>query len=219
MDHHSFLNHLYLMADNPVLLFIIMFVSGLGNMFFPPIPIEAGTVFAGYLVSIGHASIIIIITATSTGMFLGSLLLYVLAKKFSESIFSQKPFSKLITKKSYERMRLWFEKYGVWSLFAAKFVPGMNFCAVFCTGVLKLSKTKTVLGLLASNLLFFSLLTLAGKYAGENWEQVYKFFGKLGIINVLIICIAGISIYVYYKFYKKKQTPDSSVNKNLKNTN
>jgi membrane protein DedA with SNARE-associated domain len=74
-----FLSQVYCIANDPVSLFWLLFFSSLGNNIFPPIPIEFGTVFAGYLASKGHGTLPVIIAGTASGMILGSLLLFAAA--------------------------------------------------------------------------------------------------------------------------------------------
>ena len=64
------------LIDHPVLLFALMFTASIMNTFFPPIPIEIGTIFVGYLVSTGHGSLELLIIATALGMTVGNFVVY-----------------------------------------------------------------------------------------------------------------------------------------------
>jgi membrane protein DedA with SNARE-associated domain len=185
----QWLQQIYTIVDNPAVLFAVMFAAALGNTFFPPIPIEMGTLFAGYLASSGHGSLPVIITSTVFGMTIGSIILYALAWHYGVGLMQKHPFNLLVRGDIYEKSSRWFEKYGVWSLFLAKLVPGISICAVACSGIMRLSKGKAVLGILFSNVFAFSMLAFVGKSIESNWQQAYHWFNRIGLSAFFVICI------------------------------
>lgn len=203
MEH--LLARIYSIADNPPALAAVLFISALANSLFPPVPVELAAVFAGYLVSQGHGSLPVVIGATTAGMFIGSFTLYLTARHYGPALVARRPFNRILKEKDLDRFSRWFEKYGVWSFFLAKFVPGLSFAAIFAGGTLKLSRTKALAGLLASNLLVFSLLVLLGFTVGDEWRRVYTLFGSIstGIFLVLIIVCAA--LYLLFWRHEKKR--------------
>lgn len=182
-----FLSQVYCIANDPVSLFWLLFFSSLGNNIFPPIPIEFGTVFAGYLASKGHGTLPVIIAGTASGMILGSLLLYAAARVYGPPLLNSASFQKVLRREQYDRAAQWFHKYGVWTFFVAKFAPGMNLCAVLCAGILKLDAGRAGAGIIASNLLVFAGLAFLGKSVGENWQAAYRIVGGIGFLFFAVI--------------------------------
>jgi len=139
----DFLAYVFNFADNPYALFGVLFAGALLNTFFPPVPIEIGTVFAGYLVSQGHGSFWITVFAATLGMFTGSIILYHIARKYGTAIIRKPFFARLLNEKVLKRTELWLEKYGALSILITKFLPGMYFCAVVASGILRgLGRTR-----------------------------------------------------------------------------
>jgi membrane protein DedA with SNARE-associated domain len=196
----QFLDRIFLLADSPVALFFTMFFASIVNTFFPPVPIEFGTVFAGYIVSEGHGSMLIIISSTALGMSVGGIILYEIARRYGAHYFDKKFFSKMMPESLYEKTIELVYRYGVGSLFLAKFIPGMNFCAIVCAGLFKLGHVKTYAGIIASNIVIFSLLAFIGKLAGDNWPAAFKLFGKTAGITAIIIILLLIAAHRYRKF-------------------
>ena len=123
----SLLDQIIRFSDNPLLLFIMIFALAVANLFFPPIPLETLTLMAGYLSGTGRASLWAIISATTSGMFCGSLILYYISRRYHNTVISGTPLRKFFTKNSYLRAVGWFKKYGLWTVFLGKLVPGMSF--------------------------------------------------------------------------------------------
>lgn len=203
---HGFLHYVYAVIDNTFLTGVALFVAGIGNIFFPPIPVEMAAAAAGYLVSIGHGSIPVIIFAPTAGMFLGSALLYTLAKIRGPEILGSRIFSRFVNKEVFDHAVTWFGRYGIWALFIGKLVPGMNFCAVLASGILRMPTAKAYLGFALSNLAAFAALAYAGKLAGDHWKEAYEILGATGLALGLAVIIP---VVVYYALRRKKLTTNS----------
>ncbi|MFH1369015.1 MAG: DedA family protein [Elusimicrobiota bacterium] len=198
------IKHVHLFIDQPDYLFLLLFFASLANTFFPPVPVEAATLAAGYMASIGHGSLLVVIISTTSGMFLGGMALYHLARVYGSSFLEKPPFNRLINRQSYDKASLWFQKYGVWALFLGKLVPGMNFCALVCSGILKLETKKAVFGILASNLFFFCAIALSGMLAGDRVRQIIeRMRGFWSILSVLAVILTFAAVYLYLKRRQK----------------
>ena len=200
----DFLDYVFNFADNPFALFSVLFLGALFNTFLPPVPIEIGTVFAGYLVSQDHGSFPVIVISTTLGMFTGSIILYYIAKKYGFSIIRKPFFARLVNENILKRTEIWLEKYGALSLLATKFIPGGYFCAVVASGILSLKKPKLFSAFFFVNLAAFAVHAYIGKMAGENWRHVYRALGKTGMFLLLLIAVAAALTYLAGKLFRKK---------------
>jgi membrane protein DedA with SNARE-associated domain len=200
----QFLDYVFNFADNPFALFSVLFLGALFNTFFPPVPIEIGTVFAGYLFSQGHGSFLVIVFSTTLGMFTGSIILYHVAKKYGFSIIKKPFFAGFLNAKVLKRTEIWLEKYGALSILVTKFIPGMYFCAVVASGVLSLKRPKLYTAFFFINLAAFAVHAYIGEKAGENWRHVYRALGKTGMFLLILIAVAAALTYLAGKLFRKK---------------
>jgi membrane protein DedA with SNARE-associated domain len=198
-----FLAYVFNFADNPYALFGVLFAGALLNTFFPPVPIEIGTVFAGYLVSQGHGSFWITVFGATLGMFTGSIILYHIARKYGAAIIRRPFFARLLNEKVLKRTELWLEKYGALSILITKFLPGMYFCAVVASGILSLKKPKLYTAFFFINLAAFAVHAYIGEKAGENWRHVYKALGKTGMFLLILIAVALALTYLAGRIFRK----------------
>jgi len=97
-------------------------------------------------------------------------------------------------------MQIWFRKYGIWSLFSAKVIPGMAFCSVLCCGTFKLSWKKAIMGIAGSNFVQFTCLIFLGKLAGEHWEEAFTQFNRIGYLTLAGLIVIVFLILIYIKF-------------------
>ena len=200
----SLLDQVGRLMDNPWLLLLVMFSFAFSNLFFPPIPLETATLLAGYLSGTGRGSLVIIIIATSSGMFLASLVLYLLTRKYGLAFLSKTPLQHFITEKFFQRTTDWFQKYGLWAVFLGKLVPGMSLYSVLCCGLYKIKAQLAVPALFLSNLIFFTLLALIGKILGHQWREALPWLRKINLVSLLAVVLVCAGFIFFYKFRLKK---------------
>jgi membrane protein DedA with SNARE-associated domain len=204
------LNSVLTFVDNPFSLFIFLFILAFANSFFPLVPIEILSVFCGYLVAQKHGSILVIIAATSLGMYAGSVLCYRAAHYYGVPVLKRPLFARYVKEGDLNRPRRWVEKYGAVSLFFAKFVPGVYLCAVISSGILALKKSKIYPAFFLANFAQFLLLTLLGKFAGEHWRGVYSALGKKGafFLGALLLTLMAVGLIARVASRQKQKFPD-----------
>jgi membrane protein DedA with SNARE-associated domain len=198
------LGQIFTMADNHFLLALVVFAASLAHAFLPFVPVEAGSVCAGYMVSLGHGSVPVIIISATLGMSLGHLIIYMLSIRHGEAILAMWPFNKLFNPMQYVKMKVLFRRYGVWSLFIAKALPGMAFCSVVCSGIFKLRRHKAIISIIGSNLLQFTGLVFLGKLVGVHWKETYAMInGISGFLLLILLIVAG---YLFWRIKRKATT-------------
>lgn len=200
----NLLDQLNLLTGNLLLLFALLFAFAFLNVVFPPIPLESAILFGGYLSGTGRVSALIIVGASASGMFLGSLLLYLLVKRFGIAFIDRTPLCRVFSKSVYHRAAEWLQKYGLWAAFFSKFVPGMSLCVVIGLGILRVSEKKAVFVLLLSNFLFFSALTAAGYLLGRRWGNALLWLSSVSRFWMILLAIA-VCYGIFRIFIKPKR--------------
>jgi membrane protein DedA with SNARE-associated domain len=194
----------FIVIDNTVLLFLLLIVLGIFNSFFPPVPLESIIVLSGYLTGTGHGNLSIIWIASSIGMFIGNMLLYLLVHSQGEHLLRWRFIKAQLTPKHFDKAKIWFQRYGVWAIFGAKMIPGMNFAVVFCCGLLRLSYRKVYPALFLSNLILFGVLAGTGRYVSQEWPMVLSRGGKMTIWVGVILIVMVLAAWMVYRRIRKK---------------
>ena len=105
---------------------------------------------------------------------------------------------------AYDRASQWFRSYGILAFFLSKLVPGMNFMAVACAGILRLDAVRAFAGILGSNVFVFGLLALAGKAAGERWRDVSSAMSRIGTAFIAVLAVTIVLIVIYVRACRKE---------------
>lgn len=191
-------------ATMPLTLGVILFGAAVANTVFPPVPIEAAMVFAGYLVSQGHASLPAIVVPVIAGMSLGGIAIFELARWCGVRYFEHGIFKRLMTPALHQRTSSVVKRYGVGALFAAKMIPGMYFCALVCVGVFRMGTGAAYAGIIASNVAAVAALTYLGYLAGEHWRSMFFRYGALAA-GAAGLLLAGFIVVQWAQARAQKQ--------------
>ena len=111
----------------PTLLAAMAAFAVLENVF-PPIPADIVIAFGAFVAARQHASPIPAFFAVLGGNMAGALVMYALGRRFGAA-WTEKKFHLKHKDTAGSRLSSWYARYGVASLFLARFIPGV--CAVF----------------------------------------------------------------------------------------
>ena len=167
----------------------LMFVENV----FPPIPSEIIIPLAGFMVSKGQLSFVGVVAAGTIGSALGSLPFYYVGRTIKE-----KRLRKLIAKygrwltisdNDLDRAKSWFGKYGGWTVFFCRLIPGVRSLISLPAGIERMNIISCLLWSAAGLALWTTVLTSAGYLLRSNFEKVEEYLDPVAylIIGALII--------------------------------
>jgi membrane protein DedA with SNARE-associated domain len=197
-------------ADNSLLLFCTIFSLSLVHMFCPPIPLESLTVFSSYIAGTGHGSLLLIWIATTTGMSVGSIVMYRLAFIKGEALLNWGWLKKHLNPQAVEKARIWFQHYGIWTIYIGKCITGMSFVVVFCCGLFKVEQRKASITIICSNSIYYGILVLLGRYLGRKWQTFTSMGSKFAFgigLFFLLLTLGGIFYFLWT--HRKIRSPES----------
>jgi membrane protein DedA with SNARE-associated domain len=174
-----------------------------------PVPSEIVLPFAGYLVSIGEMNFWAAVLVSTTASITGALVDYYLA------IWLGRPFVVRLLKAvrlhgvALDRAERWFARSGQWTVFAARFIPGLRTIISLPAGLFRMRIGPFVAMTLAGCFAWSLILVYAGSLAGASWSTAFT--SSTTVIDDLSALVAVISaLYVaYYALpaLRPRQTP------------
>jgi membrane protein DedA with SNARE-associated domain len=136
-----------------------------------PVPSEATMLFAGFNVSDGEYSLFAAVAAGTLGNLVGSWIAYAVGYYGRVDIL-EKHGKKLHIKKSHLAWAdRWFERHGDATVFFTRMLPIIRTFISLPAGVARMPFWRFTAFTLAGCVPWVLLLTIAGKQAGDNWED------------------------------------------------
>lgn len=182
---------------------ILQWVEGLGyfgiviGLAIEIIPSEIVLAYGGYLVSQGQITTTGAVICGTLGALIQQWLLYAIGRYGGRPfIFKYGKFLHL-KEKHVDLAERWFERYGPFIVFTARFVPVMRQVISVPAGMARMNFTVYTLLTLIASVPWSILFVVLGKQLGDNWDQI----GEKAAPYTKIIVPAALALFVFYVAY------------------
>jgi membrane protein DedA with SNARE-associated domain len=137
------------------------------------------------------------------GAYLSDWMVYWIGRLLGIKLWQIKWFKKTIPKRKLSRVRLFYKKYGFYTLLIGRFIPfGVRNCLFLTAGMTRMSFGKFVISdgiaCFLSNTVLFSIAYSIGKNHNVLFHYVKKF-------NIFIFVLFIFTIIAFICYYKKKK--------------
>jgi len=161
-----------------------------------PIPSEVILPFSGYLVSIGKLNFWIIDIVSTIAGITGSLIDYYIGVKGTDFLARRRLLDKLFDKTRLETAKKWSEKYGSFTVFFGRIIPGFRTLISFPAGALKMPMGKFLTYTTGGCLIWNTLLIYLGLYLGTSWRMAANISRYLIIAAVATIIVGLVVVFI-----------------------
>ncbi len=189
---------------DPLLAYLILFVSAYIENTFPPVPGDTVTVIGAYLITTGKLSFTGVWFSTTLGSVLGFFTMYLIGSKLGKEFISSEKRAKIFGFDRIEKIEVWFAKYGYGVILANRFLSGTRSVISLFAGIFKLKSLWVLLLATLSALIWNGILMYAGYVLGVNWESITGIISQYNQI-VIILTVLLISGFIIYKFVIKRR--------------
>jgi membrane protein DedA with SNARE-associated domain len=155
---------------------------------FPPIPSEVVLPLAGFTASRGELNVWAAFVWATAGSVAGAFLLYWLgAAVGAERLRRVADRMWLVEPADVDRSLAWFDRYGRWSVFFGRLMPGVRSLISIPAGIDRMSPLSFGLLTLTGSALWNALLIYAGVVLGSNYHLVEKYVGEYSTVVYVIV--------------------------------
>lgn len=190
------------------LVFGILILCGFGL----PIPEDVVLVSGGILSGLGAESshlteLCYMLAVSFAGVLLGDSTMYLLGRVFGYRIQKFKPMRALLSPKRFAQVQKLFNKYGIWVLFVARFIPVLRSPTFLVAGMSRRVGFFKFLGMDGfAALISVPVWVLIGHYGAQNREALANWIhdSKLAILIFTVVIISALVLYIRTKMKKEK---------------
>jgi membrane protein DedA with SNARE-associated domain len=165
-----------------------------------PIPSEIVLPYAGYLVYSRAMTFAGALTVSTTALMAGALIDYYLGLKIGRPILVRLLRWFRVNPDQARRAEEWVSKRGAWTVFAARFIPGLRSIISVPAGMLRMKLTAFALTTVLGSLGWSTILIYVGYSAGPLWKIALSSV-SLFLNQIIVFVLLGISVaYIVYYF-------------------
>lgn len=180
----------------------VLLLMVLENLF-PPIPSEFILPSAGFAAARGEMSLLGVILAGTAGSVLGTLPLYYIGRAFGEEriVAWADRYGKWLTLRGDDIRKAddWFDRYGTKVILFGRMVPGVRSLLSLPAGMSEMPLPKFLTYSTIGSALWATLLTSAGYFLGENYDQVEHLIGPASKIILGLLVAWAVWIFIRRK--------------------
>lgn len=173
-----------------------------------PVPSEAVMPFAGFLIFDGEFSFAGVILFSTLGSIVGSLIGYWMGAKGGRPLVERWGKYLLLDKHDLDITEKWFTRKGEITVFICRFIPVIRHLISIPAGIGKMNLWKFSIYTIIGAGIWNSILTVAGYYLRNNWNEILKYshYIDYAIVGILLLIV----IYFIVKLYKRKKSRKAS---------
>ena len=162
-----------------------------------PISSEIVVPLGGALASQGKLSFVGVVLAASLGNLLGSLVAYLLVKRYGVTLILGPGRRVGLTAGHLRLANRFFERWGLLAVFAGRLLPVIRTYISFPAGLSRITVVPFALATFSGAILWNLALAFAGFQLGKNYERVANALGPFTIPLAIIVLVAIIVAYYY----------------------
>jgi membrane protein DedA with SNARE-associated domain len=179
-----------------------------------PVPGETAVLVAGFLCSdagkefIGldathhQFRLIWVIPLTILAAVLGDNLGYWLGKRWARPRLQVSRRFLFLTPKALENFERYFDRFGTWTIFFARFITGLRVMGAMAAGTAGMPWGRFFFANASGAAVWATAISLIGFYSGEYLPTVAKWIGRTGMIALVAIVLVA----VLFHFWRKWKT-------------
>ncbi len=180
--------------------FILLLACGLGL----PVPEEVTLIAGGYLCWKVENSLWLTILVCMTSILLGDWLMFLLGQRYGKWILRSRWFRRMLTRRKLARVTLYFRRFGVKTVFFARFFAGIRVPVYFMAGSLKMRSWKFIWLDFWGAALSVPISIWAGKLFGPNIQDAIHVMKRVKLQIALGIVAFGV-LYALYRYLKARR--------------
>lgn len=154
-----------------------------------PLPSEIILPFGGYLVAIGRVSLVGALAAALAGGIAGGVLLYLIGLYGGRPLLVRYGRYVLIREHHLDDADRWFARYGGWSVFVGRLLPGVRTYISLPAGIARMPFGRFLLYSLLGSAPWTLGLLLAGRALGSHWQSIGHIVSRLDAALVVVVLV------------------------------
>ena len=175
-----------------------------------PIPEDITLVAGGVIAGLGYANVRYMALVGLAGVLVGDGLVFLAGRFYGPKILKLRFVLRILPPERFQTVKNYFEKYGDWVLFVARFLPGLRtpiFLTAGSTGKVSFFRFLAFDGLAA--LVSVPFWVYLGYHGSENRELLLGWIKK-GQTFIFAFIAIGIAFFVIRYFLKKRKLKQNS---------
>lgn len=183
----------------PVAVYLFLGMGAALENVVPPVPADTFVVLGGLLATQGGPSALGVFLVTWIGNVASALGVYAAWARWGPEFFRAGVGRYLLKPAQLERLRVFYERWGLWAIFLSRFLPGFRAVVPVFAGVTHQRFLAVAPPIVAASAIWYGFLTWLGGLAGRNIDTILGWLGDLNrtLLVVALMLAAAAAVWWY----------------------
>ncbi|MFL5244310.1 MAG: DedA family protein [Gemmataceae bacterium] len=172
-----------------------------------PVPGETAVLAAGFLASPAGDEIFnlaFVIPIAFIAAVVGDNIGFCLGHRFARPWLLRGQRFLFLTPRMLEIAERYFDRYGLWTIFFARFITGLRVVGAMAAGTAGMSWPRFLVANALGALLWALVMSLLGYFFGHSWRLLHTWLGWGGWVLLAILLFGGV-FYYWYRIRRPKK--------------
>ena len=182
----------------PAVLYATMTLFAALENFVPPVPADMVVAFGSFLAARRGDHAILPFLAVIVGNVGGAVAMFMLGRRYGTQ-WIRRVFRIGGDSRSESRFREWYSRYGVPSLFASRFLPGVRAVVPPLAGAIGAPAGGAVAAMALASSLWYGAITLVAYRVGSDWDALRETVGRYGRVAAIaagVVAVLAIAAFL-----------------------
>jgi membrane protein DedA with SNARE-associated domain len=174
-----------------------------------PVPGETAVLISGFLASPaggGHLHVLGVILVTFVAAVLGDNIGFWLGREWARPRLQNGRRFLFLTPKALQLAESYFDRYGVWTIFFARFITGLRVVGALAAGTAGMPWLRFLAANAGGALAWSVTMTLLGYFFGHSLDLLHKWLGRGALI--VLACVVVLFVLPLLLSHLRKQRPE-----------
>lgn len=187
----------WLSAVPVAVLYVALTVAAAIENIFPPFPADTIVAVGSFLAARGKGSVFAAFAATWLGNVGGAMVVYAVGRRYGAERLERR----LLGEKgpgAEMRLERLYGRYGLISLFASRFVPGLRALVPPFAGALRVPPLRAGLAIGSASAIWYGTVSYLGFTLGGNWQRVSALvveYGRALALAAIVVLLGAFMIW------------------------
>jgi membrane protein DedA with SNARE-associated domain len=157
-----------------------------------PVPGETAVLVAGFLASQGRFQLAWVIAVTVVAAVLGDNIGYWLGHRLARPRLRQGRRFLFLTPRALELAEGYFARYGLWTIFFARFITGLRVVGALAAGTAGMPWLRFLAANASGAVAWAVTMSLLGYFFGQSWNLLHAWlgWGSLVLLGIVVVLVA-----------------------------
>ena len=170
-----------------------------------PVPGETALLAAGFIASPAggsHLNIALVIIVAAVAAVIGDNVGFWLGRRFARPRLVAGRRFLFLTPKTLRAAEGYFERYGTWTVFFARFITGLRVVGALAAGTAGMKWGRFLLANAAGAIAWSVVMGLLGYFFGHSWHLLHGWLTRGGMILLVSVLVLGGLAYLLHRLRK-----------------